>query len=170
MFQIGEAVVHPGHGPGKVVDIKKLLYADNDKRYYKIKLLSEAETIVWIPVRDAEEKGVRCPVSRARLSEIWRLLRAKPGPLPSDHKKRYAYLQEKLDHGDVLQIAEALRDLRWKDYHVRSFTVEGKRWYDKGMKLLAAEIALVQGSDPETVEDQLSRVLGENVASREAMQ
>jgi CarD family transcriptional regulator len=168
MFQVGEAVVHPGHGPGKVVDIERLSLSNRDKRYYKIRLLEEAEVTIWVAVRDAEEKGVRCPVPRSRLSEVWRLLRDKPGDLPLKHQERYACVREKIENGDVLQIAEALRDLRWKDHHVRSLTIEGKRLYEKGMKLLATEVALVQGSDTETVESQISDTLRENVDSREA--
>jgi RNA polymerase-interacting CarD/CdnL/TRCF family regulator len=170
MFQVGEAVVHPGYGPGKVVDIERLSLSDRDKRYYKIRLLDQAETMVWIAVRDAEEKGVRCPVPRSRLSKVWRLLRGKPADLPSKHQERYEVVREKIENGDVLQIAEALRDLRWKAYHVRSLTIEGKRLYEKGMMLLATEVALVQGSDTGTVESQISDVLGENIDSREAMQ
>jgi CarD family transcriptional regulator len=171
MFQVGEAVIHPGHGPGKVVNVENLSLSDKDKRYYRIELLTkEAETTVWVPVRDAEEQGVRRPVSRSRLSKVWRVLRDKPDDLPSDHKKRYEYVREKIENGDVVQIAEALRDLRWKDYHVRSLTIEGKRLYDKGTKLLSAEIALVQGDDPMVVETELSRVLSENVTARGAAQ
>jgi CarD family transcriptional regulator, regulator of rRNA transcription len=169
MFHIGEAVVHPGHGPGKVVKIEKLSLSDSDRQYYKIRLLDEAKMTVWVPVQDAEAQGVRCPVSRSRLSEIWHLLHTKPGTLPSDHKERYAQVREMIENGDVLHLARALRDLRWKDHHVRSLTIEGKRLYDKATKLLAAEIALVQGSDTGTVETRISGVLGENVASREAM-
>ena len=169
MFQIGEAVVHPGHGPGNVVDIERLSLSNSNKQYYKIRLLDEAEMTVWVPVKDAEAHGVRCPVSRSRLNEIWRLLHTKPGTLPSDHKERYAQIREMIENGDVLHIAEALRDLRWKDQHVRSLTIEGKRLYDKAMKLLATEVSLVEGSDRETVEMELSRVLNENVASREVL-
>ena len=77
-------------------------------------------------------------------------------------------MRQKVDDGDSLQIAEALRDLSWKDYHVRSLTSEGKRLYDKAMKLLATEVAVVQGSDRETVESELSRVLNESLAQNSA--
>ena len=100
MFQVGEAVIHPGHGPGKVVNVENLSLSDKDKRYYRIELLTkEAETTVWVPVQDAEEQGVRRPVSRSRLSEVWHVLRDKPGDLPSDHKKRYECMREKIENG-----------------------------------------------------------------------
>jgi len=167
VFQIGDVVVHPGYGVGKVVDIEKLSCLGSDKRYYSIRLVADAGTQVWVPVQEAEGRGVRRPIPRSQLKEIWRALRAKPEPLPSEHQKRYGIVRQKVDDGDSLQIAEALRDLSWKDYHVRSLTSEGKRLYDKAMKLLATEVAVVQGSDRKTVESELSRVLNENVARRE---
>ena len=168
MFQVGDTVVHPAHGAGKVVDIEKLSCLGSDKEYYSIKLLDGSETQVWVPVQDAEEKGIRPPIASSQLSKIWRLLRAKPKTLPSDHQQRYGVVRQKLENGDILQIAEAIRDLTWKDYHVRSLTSEGKRLYDKAMKLLTTEVALVGGSDPERIETQVSRILDENVARREA--
>jgi RNA polymerase-interacting CarD/CdnL/TRCF family regulator len=169
VFQIGDVVVHPGYGVGKVVEIEKLSCLGSDKRYYSIKLVDDAGTQVWVPVKEAEERGVRRPISRSQLGEIWRALCAKPQALPSEHQKRYGVVRQKVDDGDSLQIAEALRDLSWKDYHVRSLTSEGKRLYDKAMKLLATEVAVVQGSDRETVESELSRVLNENVVQRAAV-
>ena len=168
MFQIGDMVVHPGYGVGKVVDIEKLACLGSDKRYYSIRLVDDGGTQVWVPVEEAEGRGVRHPILRSQLKKIWRALRAKPEELPSEHKKRYGIVREKVDDGDSLQIAEALRDLSWKDYHVRSLTSEGKRLYDKAMKFLTAEIAVVQGSDREAVESEVSRVLNENVVQREA--
>jgi RNA polymerase-interacting CarD/CdnL/TRCF family regulator len=131
--------------------------------------MAESETQVWVPVQEAEERGVRRPISRSQLKQIWLALRAKPEPLPSDHQKRYGIVRGKVEDGDSLQIAEALRDLSWKDYHVRSLTIEGKRLYDKAMKLLATEVALVQGSDRETVEIEIARILDKNVVQREAV-
>ena len=138
MFQVGEMVVHPGYGAGKVVDVEKLSCLGSDKQYYSIKLLDGSETQVW-----------------------------KPGTLPTDHQQRYGVVRERLEDGDILQIAVALRDLSWKDHSVSSLTSEGKRLYDKGMKLLTSEVALVQGDDRDTVESEIERILNENMAQRE---
>jgi RNA polymerase-interacting CarD/CdnL/TRCF family regulator len=83
-----------------------------------------------------------------------------------DHNKRYAHVREQIEGGGVCGIAEALRDLQWKNVHVRKLTMEGKRLYDKGMRLLATEIALVRGSDTEAVESKIARVLQKNLDSR----
>jgi len=170
MYQVGDAVVHSAYGPGEVVKITELSGFGSGKRYYSILLMDGSETKIWVPVQGAEERGVRRPIRKSKVSDVWRLLRGEPHALPSDHKMRYGVVRQKIENGDVLQIAEALRDLSWKDYHVRSLTSEGKRLYDKGMKLLTTEVALVQDSDPDTVRSQISHILNENVALRESTQ
>lgn len=165
MFRVGETVVHPGHGPGEVVGVQELSGLGSKGSYYRIRLLGEVGT-VWVPVASAEEQGVRRPVRQSRLSEVWRLLRGKPSDLPSDHNKRYAHVRNKIEGGGVCDIAEALRDLQWKDAHVRKLTMEGKRLYNKGMRLLATEIAVVRGGDTEVMESKIARVLQANLDSR----
>ena len=167
MFKIGQAVVHPAHGPGEVVQIKTLSTLGSGKRYYSIRLLDGSETEVWVPVQDAQEHGLRPPIKKSRVPEIWRRLRATAEVLPTDHQKRYEVVREKLETGQPLSIAEAIRDLSWKDYTVRSLTSEGKRLYDKGIRMLTTEVALVQGSEPETVETKISRILDSKVPQKD---
>ena len=166
MFQVGDAVVHPGYGAGKVVNIEQLSCLGSNKQYYSIKLLDGSDTLVWVPVKEAKAKGVRRPIAESRLDQIWHRLRTQAEELPSDHNKRYEIIRGKLENGNVLHVAEALRDLSWKDYHVRSLTSEGKRLYDKGMKLLATELAVVRDSDPDEIETEISNALTENVVSK----
>ena len=167
MFKIGQAVVHPAHGPGEVVQIKTLSTLGSGKRYYSIRLLDGSETEVWVPVQDAQQQGLRPPINKSRVPEIWRRLRATAETLPTDHQKRYEVVREKLETGQPLSIAEAIRDLSWKDYTVRSLTSEGKRLYDKGIRMLTTEVALVQGSEPETVETKISRILDSKVPQKD---
>lgn len=165
VFSIGDTIVHPQHGAGIVTEIKELQFFGGDKPYYSIKLLSEPGTVVMVPVKDARDVGLRRPISASKLNRVWRRLRTNPEQLPSDHSERYRIVREKLHDGDVLQVAEVLRDLSWKDSQGRKLTSEGKRLYDKGIKLLASEVAVVQGSDLDTAEERIAQTLNENIAS-----
>jgi RNA polymerase-interacting CarD/CdnL/TRCF family regulator len=70
-------------------------------------------------------------------------------------------LRTKLQGGDVLEVTEAVRDMSWRREQKGQLTLEGKRLYDKGMSLLAAEIASVLGSDIGSAEVEISRKLRE---------
>jgi CarD family transcriptional regulator len=166
MFSIGDTVIHPHHGAGVVTEIKEISFFGNEaRRYYSIKLLSEPGTVVMVPVRDADKVGLRPPMSTPELSRMWHRLRAEPESLPTDHTERYRVVREKLHDGDVLQVAEVVRDLSWKDQQVRKLTSEGKRLYDKGMRLLASEVAAIQGGDLDDAQARISETLDDNVKS-----
>lgn len=159
-FQVGDNIVHPGYGAGVVVEIKALEALGRGKKsYYSIDLLSDPGTLVMVPVRDAEKVGLRPPIALSKISQVWRVLGSDPEVLPSDHKERYAVILDKLHGGEPLRIAEALRDMARRRDEKRALTTEGKRLYDRAMKLLSAEIAVSQGSDPSTAESKISETL-----------
>jgi len=159
MFDVGEAVVYPGYGAGEVQEITTLSTLGPPKRYYLIRMLDGSDTEVWVPVKQAEEKGVRRPMDESRLAEIWERLDAEAEELPSDHNKRYAIIRERLDDGAATEVAEAVRDLWHKDSHVRKLTSEGKRLYDAALSMLSGEVAVMLGTDHETAAARIAERL-----------
>jgi CarD family transcriptional regulator len=169
-FKIGDTVVHPNHGAGIITDIRERKFLDIEKkRYYSIQLLSQPETTVMVAVQNEEETGLRPTVSQSRLSRIWRILGARPKELPSDHNKRYDMLKEKLRSGSILRIAEVVRDLAWRRERRKNLTVRGKRQYDRGIELLAGEIAGTRHGDVDAAEERISRTLAQSMATSPAM-
>jgi CarD family transcriptional regulator len=169
MFQVGDTVIYPGYGAGRVVKIGKLQCLGSDKLYYSIELADDSKTNVWIPVQDAEAKGVRHPTPKAQLGQIWRVLRAGPETLSTDHKERYGSLQEKLGGGDVFRIAEVVRDMYWKDHCVRRLTITGKELYDRGLALLTSEVAVMQECEFTAAKAAIAGILGASLAAEPAL-
>jgi RNA polymerase-interacting CarD/CdnL/TRCF family regulator len=167
-FHVKDAVVHPNYGTGVITEIKERHILGQGKRYYSIDLLGEPGTTVMVPVGGEERVGLRHPITQKGLSRVWRILRARPEDLPSDHKERYALIQEKLQEGDAFQIAEAVRDLAWRREEKRCLTTVGKRLYETGLGFLASELAVVQGSDVDTAEAQIAERLEASVANAAA--
>jgi CarD family transcriptional regulator len=166
MFQIGDRIIHPSLGAGRVVKIEKLPCLGSNKLYYSIELLAEPKTRVWIPVKSAEEKGVRYPTPKSELGRIWHVLQSEPETLSADHKKRHEFLQQKLRGGDILQIVEVVRDLFWKDHRSRRLTLEGRRLYERGLLLLTGEVAAVKGCDFSTARATIVESLDASLAAR----
>jgi CarD family transcriptional regulator len=165
MYHVGDMVVHPDYGAGVVTEVRRRNSLGTGKQYYSIELLAHAETVVMVPVGAEERVGLRAPISRSHLGQLWRVLRADPNTLPSDHNQRYALLKDKLAGGDVFQIAEAIRDLAWRKEEKRHLTARGKRLYERGMMLLASEIAGAQGEDLDAAETQIANRLTASIAA-----
>ena len=168
MFRVGDTIIHPGYGAGTVVDIEQLQCLGSDKPYYSIEL-SDAKTRMWVPVKDAGKKGMRRPTLKSQLGRIWRTLRADPETLPSNHKDRYESLQERLRGGDILQVAQVVRDMFWKDHRTRKLTIKGKQLYDRGLTFLAGEVAVVQGCGFAAAEAVILDILGARLSAEPAI-
>ena len=127
----------------------------NSNLYYRISLLGHQEISLLIPVNAAEALGLRHAISPSNLNRVWCVLDAAPNTLPTDHKERYELLEGKLHTGDIFQIAEAVRDMAWRQHRQGRPTTVGKQIYEQGMALLAGEIAASQDTDVTDAEGQI---------------
>ncbi len=164
MFEAGDPVIHPIRGAGVVLGVEERSRQDGSRQYYRIRLLSEPGTTVMIPVDVADELGLREAIPRSKLGRVWRVFHARPGTLPTDHKARYKVLEERLHTGDVLQVAEAVRDIAWHQEREGRLTTVGKRIYERGLALLAGEVAAAQGTDLSEAEAQVRAELQQGMS------
>jgi len=116
-----------------------------------------------VPVKAAQEIGLRPPLQQADLDRVWRVLKDDPETLPTDHEKRYELLKGRLREGDALHIAAALRDMAWREETERRLTKQGKQLYEESLMLLAGEVAIIQGSDLASAEAQIMETLRQSV-------
>jgi len=154
MFKVGDVVVHPARGAGVIAGIEEFERNGNPRRYYRIELVAKPGISLMVPIKEAETIGLRHAVSQSKLSKVWHVLRACPRALPDDHKKRYGLLEERLRSGDILQVAEAVRDLIWRQREI-GLTGKGRRFLQRALTVLAGEIAAVQGIGVEEAEAQI---------------
>lgn len=154
-FEVGDAVVHPVRGAGVITKVEEIERQEGSKRYYRIKLVAQPRTILRVPVGTTKERGMREAVPTSRLKRVWKVLDAEPQPLPSNHKKRSRVLRERMRTGDIIVVAQALRDLAWRRVDRGSLGQKDKRLYRRGVNLLAGEIAAAQEIDLEEAKLEL---------------
>lgn len=145
MFEKGDAVVCPAHGAGIVKGFSELKPLDGVRRYYQIELLKQVNTQVMIPIKSAEEQGVRLAITDDELEDVWEVLSSEPKSLPDKHRTRYKVINDKFNSGDIVQLGEAIRDMAARRHERDGMTKKARRIYRRGMTLLAGEVAVVQG-------------------------
>ncbi len=163
MFDIGDKVVHPIHGAGLVTGIKKQDLLEQFHRYYVIDLAVDRRTLM-IPVSKAEEIGLRSISQQAALAQIWHTLGTADEPLSDDYKERQKHIQEKLRTGDVIKVAEVIRDLSAlkRDDHLTSFDT---KLFERAQQFLACEVALAEGVQVSEAEQMIFETLDNGVGS-----
>ena len=167
-FTTGDAIVHPIRGAGVVERIVERTRHGNAESYYRIRLLGQSGTTLMIPTSVTEKLGMRCAISQSDIKRLWRILLATPRRLPDRYKELRYLLQGKLGTGDIFQVAEAVRDMAWRQQETYlSATI--KRLYEEGIRLLVGEIAAAQDIEFADADTQFRARLREHLSSVTAM-
>ena len=109
-FQAGETVVYPGHGLGLIMGIDEQEVAG-----FKLELLvlslDSGKVTVRIPVAKAKSSGLRKLSEAAVVEQALEILSGKARAKRGMWNRRAADLQERIGTGQLIAVAEVLRDL-----------------------------------------------------------
>ena len=157
MFEIGDKVVHPSHGAGKVIDIKEKTFLKGIGYYYVIDLVA-CDGIVMVPVDNVQGIGLRRVSGKRVISHAMNILASTPDTLPSDFKERQARVQEELKTGNLIKITEVVRNLAGRNRQKR-LTMADNKLYQQAQAFLASELALARGIELQEAMEQLQTAL-----------
>ena len=110
MFSVGSKIVHPMHGAGTVQKIEEKKILGEVKQYYVLKLPCD-DMQVMIPVESEQTVGIRDIVDEARARQAIEVLRQESSEMDKNWNRRYRENMGKLKTGDILQVAEVVRNL-----------------------------------------------------------
>jgi len=163
MFKIGDNVVHPYHGAGRVIDIKEKRFLKENGRYYIIALLA-CDSIVMVPTNNIQKIGLRQVSGTRAISRAMATLTSTPDTLSSDHRERQAHAQEKLHTGDLIKVTEVVRNLAWRNQQ-SGLTMADNKLYQRGQTFLASELALARGIELQEAMEQLQTALNDKLVA-----
>ena len=141
-FRNGNWVVHPSHGPGRVVGSERLSVGGETLELITIAYGREMARLK-IPVSRIQELGLRPISSKAQIQAATNTLK-KPARISRTMWSRRAQdYESKLHSGDLVQIAEVLRDLyRAPDGPEQSFSE--RELYKDALDRFSREIAAAE--------------------------
>jgi CarD family transcriptional regulator len=138
MFGVGDTVVYPQHGAGEILDIVEQDFQGVPRLFYNIRILHNDMTVM-VPVDGVEKAGIRAVMTEPMVDEVLGVLRNDPTKMPKDWNRRIKHNREKIKSGDVLEIADVLRNLALRQQEKGLSTGE-KQMYGKVKRLLASEV------------------------------
>jgi CarD family transcriptional regulator, regulator of rRNA transcription len=138
MFMVGDTVVYPQHGAGEILDIVEQDFQGVPRLFYNIRILHNDMTVM-VPVEGMEKAGIRAVMTEPMVDEVLGVLRDDPTKMPKDWNRRIKHNREKIKSGDVLEIADVLRNLALRQQEKGLSTGE-KQMYGKVKRLLASEV------------------------------
>ena len=158
-FKVGETVVYPHHGAALIEAIETRVIKGEERRYLVLKV-TQGDLTVRVPADNVDLVGVRDVVNQEGLDRVFEVLRTPHTEEPTNWSRRYKANLEKLASGDVIKVAEVVRDL-WRRDQDRGLSAGEKRMLAKARQILVSELALAE----KTNEDKAEAVLDEVLAS-----
>ena len=108
-FKVGDDVVHPGHGVGRIVGLEERELGTSGLRWYYVMLVGTST--IWLPVQSSGATVLRAVTRPQDLDRYRRTLSGEPARLNRDYKQRHFDLSERLTHSSFQVICEIVRDL-----------------------------------------------------------
>ncbi|MDO4791987.1 MAG: CarD family transcriptional regulator [Buchananella hordeovulneris] len=156
-FSVGETVVYPHHGAATVEAINERVIR-GEKRTYLTLRVNQGDLTIQVPADAVDLVGVREVVDEDGLEAVFDVLRADYAEEPTNWSRRFKANTEKLASGDVVKVAEVVRDLSRRKAGRGPSTGE-KRMLARARQILVSELALAEGVDEEAAEARLDEIL-----------
>jgi len=157
-FNVGEPVVYPNHGAAVIEDIETRTIKGEEKLSLVLRILGQNDLVVRVPASNLDLVGVRDVVDDEGLENVFEVLRKTNVEEPSNWSRRYKANLEKLHSGNVLKVAEVVRDL-WRRERDRGLSAGEKRMLSKARQILVSELALAKKVADDRAEEMLDEVL-----------
>ncbi|GAA4673026.1 CarD family transcriptional regulator [Frondihabitans cladoniiphilus] len=158
-FEVGETVVYPHHGAAEITAVKTRVIKGTERLYLTLKV-TQGDLVIEVPAENVDLVGVRDVIGHDGVEHVFEVLRAAFTEEPTNWSRRYKANLEKLASGDVVKVAEVVRDL-WRRDQDKGLSAGEKSMLAKARQVLVSELALAEHTD----EEQAATVLDEVLAS-----
>lgn len=149
-FKANEFVVYPAHGVGKITGIEKQEVAGHKLDLIVINFEKEKMTL-RVPVAKVQSVGMRRLANDDVVGQAIKTLKGRARVKRTMWSRRAQEYEAKINSGDLIAIAEVVRDLYRSDKQPEQSYSE-RQLYEQALERMAREVAAVEKStDDEAV-------------------
>ena len=161
-FAVGEYVVYPTHGVGKIMGHEVERIGEHELKVFVIAFEKDKMTL-RVPVGRAEAAGLRSISSNDQIGKALSTLKGRAKIARGMWSRRAQEYEAKINSGNLVAIAEVVRDLHKNvDQSERSYSE--RMIYETAMHRLCGEVAASERVDIKDAQDRLLKVLRKQAA------
>jgi CarD family transcriptional regulator len=156
-YKIGDQVVYPHHGAGKVLKKEQKEVLGEKREYLTIKILHNDMTVM-VPCENAGKAGLRRVIGDDDVRKVIAVLRDDVSQMPKNWNRRFKHNRDKIKTGDVFELAEVVRNLAIREADKGLSTGE-KQMYTRAKKILASELMYALDMEEGEAEEHLESLI-----------
>ena len=156
-FKVGDKVVYPHHGAATIIKKERINFAGEKHDYFVLEVATDQLT-VRVPALKALDLGVRPVISKAVARKVFATFKDEPQEAGSNWSRWYKLLTEKINSGDIFQVAEVVRDLTYAQ-QIKGISPALKRMLAKARLIIISELRFALVLEEEEAIKRLDRAL-----------
>ena len=157
MYIVGDKVVHPMHGAGKIESIVREKIGGAYHDYYVFKMALNG-LVLKIPTSNIEAIGIRPLGSYEQIEAVFIRLPQLSAEMNGNWNRRYHENLERLKSGDLMEVAVVIKGLMLRDRQHGLSTGERKMLHT-AKQILISEVSLVENVDYQLVEQRIDNAV-----------
>jgi CarD family transcriptional regulator len=162
-FKIKDFIVYPAHGVGRVTGVEMETVAEIEMEVYVVDFPQDKMTL-RVPTARARSTGMRALASTTVMEDALETLKGKPKVKRTMWSRRAQEYEAKINSGDLIWIAEVVRDLHRNDDQPEQSYSE-RQLYENAIDRMAREVAAVMKIERDTAFENLTATLTAKVAA-----
>lgn len=156
-FQINDFVVYPSHGVGRIVNEEVQNVAGFELKMYVLTFDKDKMTLK-VPKDKIASTGMRKLSSTNTIGKALQVISGKAKVKRAMWSRRAQDYEQKINSGELILIAEVVRDLHRNDEQ-REQSYSERQLYEAALERLTREIAAVDGVEEKTAQKKVDKVL-----------
>ena len=156
-FTVGDHVVYPAHGVGQVQGIQTQEIAGRQLEVYVITFDHEKMTL-RVPTAKARVSGLRALAETGVVSKALTTLKGRARVKRTMWSRRAQEYEAKINSGDLVSIAEVVRDLHRAENQPEQSYSE-RQLYESALDRMAREVAAIERIDRDAAIVMLNKSL-----------
>ena len=156
-FNVGDHVVYPAHGVGEVKGIETQTVAGMSLEVYVITFDHEKMTL-RVPTKKAVGSGLRPLAANDVVTQALTTLKGRARVKRTMWSRRAQEYDAKINSGDLISIAEVVRDLHRAENQPEQSYSE-RQLYESALDRMAREVAAIERIDRDAAINMLTKSL-----------
>ena len=156
-FSVGDHVVYPAHGVGVIKAVESQSVAGMELEVYVITFDHEKMTL-RVPTKRAVTSGLRPLAANDVVTQALTTLKGRARVKRTMWSRRAQEYEAKINSGDLISIAEVVRDLHRAENQPEQSYSE-RQLYESALDRMAREVAAIEKIDREAAIGMLTKSL-----------
>ena len=156
-FRVNEHIVYPAHGVGLIVEISAQEIAGMSLELFVINFEKE-KMVLRVPIEKAEQTGMRKLADNKVMDGAIRTLKGRARIKRTMWSRRAQEYEAKINSGDLIAIAEVVRDL-FRNENQPEQSYSERQLYEAALERMAREVATVEKTTEDAAIVKLEAIL-----------